>query len=202
MVPKKIKASEGETKGISTLLKAYSDKKGLFKCILCGKEEERGVHTWFYNDGFKTCTCMNKHSHKNLEHKLYGRYCKMIHRCYSKNAHNYSYYGGKGIKVCDRWLESFGNFLEDMESSFEEGLELDRIDNDGDYTPENCKWTTHSKNMSNRREFKNKTGFPNVKKENNKYIGRVQRNKIVYQTKNHNTPEDAYNELQDIKKSL
>lgn len=45
MVPKKIKASEGETKGISTLLKAYSDKKGLFKCILCGKEEERGVCT-------------------------------------------------------------------------------------------------------------------------------------------------------------
>ena len=47
MVPKKIKASEGETKGISTLLKAYSDKKGLFKCILCGKEEER--------DGSRRC---------------------------------------------------------------------------------------------------------------------------------------------------
>lgn len=66
----------------------------------------------------------------------------------------YNYYGGKGIHVCERWINSFENFLEDMEDSFEEGLELDRIDNSKGYSPENCRWVNHSENMLNRNGFK------------------------------------------------
>ncbi len=64
---------------------------------------------------------------QNTNHRLYHRYSKMIKRCHDENNSRYPYYGARGIKVCDRWLESFDNFLEDMEPSFKEGLELDRI---------------------------------------------------------------------------
>ena len=66
-----------------------------------------------------------------------------------------------------------------MEDSFEEGLELDRIDNSKGYSPENCRWVNHSENMLNRNGFKNSTGFPGVRRYYNKYYGRFQNNKRI-----------------------
>lgn len=71
-------------------------------------------------------------------------------RCYNTNISTYKYYGGRGIKVCDRWLESFANFIADMGSTWKEGLQLDRIDNNGNYEPSNCRWATVSQNQKNR----------------------------------------------------
>lgn len=70
-------------------------------------------------------------------------------RCNDPNHCAYSDYGGRGIKVCDRW-QYFTNFLEDM-GERPEGKQLDREDNDGDYTPDNCRWITAKKNCRNRR---------------------------------------------------
>lgn len=62
-------------------------------------------------------------------------------RCYNPNSHKYKNYGERGIKMCERWLNDFGNFFKDM-GKCPDGLTLDRIDVNGDYEPNNCHWTT------------------------------------------------------------
>lgn len=86
----------------------------------------------------------------------YSRYADMKRRCYNVNRHNYPYYGGRGIKVCARWLlpkgQGYLNFLEDMGRTPDKSFTLDRIDNDGDYEPDNCRWTTKAVQATNRRK--------------------------------------------------
>lgn len=89
-----------------------------------------------------------------------------------------------------------------MENSYRDGLELDRIDNDKNYSPSNCRWATHSENMLNRKEFDNETGYSGVRKVSSGYMGRFQKNKINYKTNICKTPKEAYEELQNLKKSL
>lgn len=80
-------------------------------------------------------------------------WANMKTRCYNKNSNVWKGYGGRGITVCDRWLgaDGFANFLADMGPRLSENSYLDRIDNDGNYEPSNCRWTTWKNQQRNRR---------------------------------------------------
>ncbi len=81
----------------------------------------------------------------------YRIYHKIKGRCLNINDAAYNNYGGRGIKMCERWLESFDNFYEDMGARPSKDYSIDRINNDGDYCPENCKWSTKLEQNNNKR---------------------------------------------------
>ncbi len=84
--------------------------------------------------------------------RTYKSWNSMLNRVRCRNAPDYARYGGRGIRVCDRWL-AFANFLADM-GERPDGMSLDRIDNDGDYTPENCRWASSKEQTHNSRTTK------------------------------------------------
>lgn len=93
------------------------------------------------------------------EHKdLFNVYGTMKNRCLNPKRDNFERYGGRGISICDEWLNNAESFVRwALTNGYEKGLQLDRIDNDGDYCPENCRWVTPKENCRNTRKNKRLT---------------------------------------------
>lgn len=115
-----------------------------------------------------------------IQTRIYKIYQGMKQRCYNPNNCSYSHYGGRGIKICPLWIEEDGlyNFVSwSASNGYDDSLVIDRIDNDGDYSPDNCQWVTQSYNSS-------KGGY-NFEKLGNSSAGDVVRKILLSQKITH-----------------
>lgn len=126
---------------------------------LCTCGNKIRLASLFLNSGHtKSCGCLRIESsrkslttHGKSNMPEYEVYITMKKRCYNKKHISYKDYGGRGITVCDKWLNSFTEFLSDMGNRPGKHYSIDRINNNGNYTPTNCRWATKKEQNSNTR---------------------------------------------------
>lgn len=136
------------------------EKRWRCRCV-CGVE--KSVSQASLRSGHsRSCGCLHREQmsvrfkkHGECSSKMYAVWCTMKQRCSNPNDEHWHYYGGRGIAVCERWLE-FENFARDMGPAYREGLEIERLDNEDGYNPLNCTWATRLEQIKHRRCYRKK----------------------------------------------
>ena len=138
------------------------DKKAKWLCECeCGNKKIVSQNNLLSNNT-RSCGCLFKEVHKignpkhNLyHHRIYKIWKSMKYRCYLKTHQHYERYGGRGIKVCDEWKNNVENFYNwSMQNGYKEDLTIDRIDNNGNYEPSNCRWVDRITQQNNTKKNK------------------------------------------------
>ena len=135
----------------------YHKKGTYWICVCdCGNFIETSYDSLHNNA--KSCGCLRKETtskrfktHGKRNTRLYNIYKGMKARCYNKNNHKYKNYGGRGITVCKEWLNDFTTFYDwSMSHGYDDTLTIDRIDVNGNYEPDNCRWITNDEQQRNK----------------------------------------------------
>jgi len=140
--------------------RAHNCRAILWLCqCTCGNLKTYRAHSLKSGDA-KSCGCLFrefriKHGDRigGSRTKLYMVWSNMKTRCFNPNAQRYSQYGARGITVCEEWMEYLPFKEWALANGYREGLYIDRMDNDGDYIPNNCRWATASESNRNRRRW-------------------------------------------------
>ncbi len=159
----------GERFGRLTVLRIADERKYGQLCFVCRCDcgtEKTMTGSDLRTGRTRSCGCLRREkgiergkasrrhgeASKGKETPEYRAWANMISRCHNSNHIQFANYGGRGIVVCDRWRSSYESFLSDMGRRPDRFHTLDRIDNDGVYRPQNCRWTTWQQQNNNQRK--------------------------------------------------
>lgn len=144
-------------------LEEYADKIGVtFSTVRSAihrgrlKPEKKIGKRWYIDSDTKWVS--KKNIDKSISYtRIYNIWRMIKQRCYNKNATRYKNYGGKGVKMCEEWKNDSRAFFEwSLNNGYKENLQIDRIDANGDYCPDNCHWVTIQENLKHRDEDRKK----------------------------------------------
>jgi len=189
-MPKRCELIEGEKRNRLTYVKEaepyISPKGGKFRQIFvtceCSPDKEFVVRLdSFLNGHLKSCGCYNIEkikermtTHGKSKTRIYSIYKGLKRRCYCPNRPNYKDYGGRGITICDEWLDDFATFYEwSISHGYADNLTIDRVDNNRNYEPDNCQWISRSENIAKRNKdiaLKTNNSYLAISPDGNEFI--------------------------------
>lgn len=159
----------------------HKKRYGIYLCY-CGNKFKTQIAK-VKNRHTKSCGCYKikhiselKKTHNKSKEPLYLIWKAIKSRCLNINNISFNNYGGRGVTICDEWKNDFSIFYKwSLDNGYKQGLQIDRINNDGNYESSNCRWTTREVQMANTRKLRvcNKSGIRGVNAKNDKWVARI-----------------------------